>query len=1526
MPVRALGHIARRLLVLTAGVLAAGLVLFVALTRTRAGRDFVRAQLEAAFQAHLGGQLQIERLDGDLVRGLYATRVRLYAPDGRLLLDVDSVALRPSWRMLLSHTLAFRRVELFRPRLFLHYENGRWNFSQWRDTTGRSSDVRWGLTVAELYLHDGTVQTDRTGPPPEMVRRQQVFDFTRARLDSLTLQATLEYHPDRLLLDLLRFDAHLSRPSQHLHYLSGQLFYQEGRWHLPRLELALGNTLLALSGQFIPRTPFAESALQIELETGTIDFAELHRLLPGLPIRYPAEVTGRLHGTINGLVLERLELASTAGRLRLEGTLLGLPDSLDFDLLATGTGLQTAKLAQLWPTLPLPASLQTTAPLILRAQARGLMHLASGPTLRRLEGSVRLRGLPGTLEGPFRIVRKPSEDVPAYEAHLQLRNVQPARLRKGGSPSIPLNGLAEVHGRGVRQFDLHLRLDPLPFGGSANDSLLFTLQRNGSRFWAAFSLPQQDGSLTATAFYRSDPDSARFWIQAVARRFDLGPYLHPDTLQTRIDATLSLEGTGTGWSRLMATAHLRIDSSYTRRTDQSWQLAPASVRLTLIPTDSMQHRLRISGDLIEAELHGHLTPDRLVPLVRHWQYAFAAAIHRQIEKPFYRAPRPFEVPAPAARLPLSFLQGHLQVRRLEWLYPLAGLPSIRTDLRATLWARASTDTLQLALAWQADTLQVGALYQEDVHGRLQMATGPRVDRSLVALFEWQSARLRQLRRIRLVGHLLPEGAQLSLSSQPSDTTGETLRLTATLDLLDRFNRLTLQEFYWQVRDYRWQLTQPARIDLYADAAVLHSLLLRNRPAADTIAGEIELEGMLSAQVTDTTYVTLRSIALEELTRALGRARRLSGQLEGRLSLVSAFGTPQLAGFLHVNRLRYDRHSLGTLRLVSHYVPGSPQIALDARLDPDTTIGAANRLHLFGTVLLPSSDDAGQLDLRLETTHADAFFFTYIFPDLIANVQGYFAGRGRITGTFRRPIFNAAMQLHAGAFDIPQFNLHYRIEGPVSVDATGFMLENVRLEDPTGGQARVDGRIFFNEYRFFSFDLTARLEGLQIMNVPYSRALPFYGKIWGRGTFSLSGPLYGALLQTADAEVLPESEIYIPLAESGTEADEAFIIFADSTGRIPERPQRRANLLARRPPGERPFLDGLDLDLNLLAPQGTTVRLVIDPLLGDVINARGSGRLQIIRQEGVFQAFGQLDVTEGDYLFTAGEIFVRRFLIEGGTITWDGDPINARLDLQAAYRTRASRAGLPGALGQDTGLIPLIVQMRITGRVEAPQVSLRLAIDRAINEPLASYEGLEALLNQPERAAEYATSVLLTNSFLLTTERTDPGTLTSSGNQLAFNSLSQLIASQLNRYLSQVLPNVDLLLGVQGEGAQRLDVTYGVALRLLNERLIIRGQGVYRGESAAAGQQNLLGEFVVEVRLTPSVSVQVFYRREDDVLNDYTLTSVTGAGLSYQTAFPTWRRLLDRLFGWLIPDRSAPEPPPLTRAGNNSEQANVEQHR
>jgi hypothetical protein len=335
-----------------------------------------------------------------------------------------------------------------------------------------------------------------------------------------------------------------------------------------------------------------------------------------------------------------------------------------------------------------------------------------------------------------------------------------------------------------------------------------------------------------------------------------------------------------------------------------------------------------------------------------------------------------------------------------------------------------------------------------------------------------------------------------------------------------------------------------------------------------------------------------------------------------------------------------------------------------------------------------------------------------------------------------------------------------------------------------------------------------------------------------------------------------------------------------------------------------------------APRGSTVRLVFDPLVGDVVTAVGSGRVQIQRQEGELSVYGTLDVASGNYLFTAGEVFVRRFTIDEGSITWDGDPINAQLDLQASYRTRASTAGLnlPDTY-RRTGRIPLDINLAISGRVEAPRVDLNLALVRDERNVFVGSETLDAVLNQPDQATEYATSVLLTNTFLLTTtpDNGDTGAsaggrLATAGNQLAFNSVSQLVAAQLNRYLSEVLPNLDVNVGLQGENPQDLDLIYGAALRLLDDQLIIRGEGVYTGDATAdAEPRGTQGEVVVEFRLTPNVSVEAFYRRSGDDLTGRQLTNTTGAGLSYQTDFTTWNWLFDQLFGWLVPDRRSDAP-------------------
>ena len=533
--------------------------------------------------------------------------------------------------------------------------------------------------------------------------------------------------------------------------------------------------------------------------------------------------------------------------------------------------------------------------------------------------------------------------------------------------------------------------------------------------------------------------------------------------------------------------------------------------------------------------------------------------------------------------------------------------------------------------------------------------------------------------------------------------------------------------------------------------------------------------------------------------------------------------------------------MGDLHASSRYLPGLPDIALDVAIlpisldtpPPDAQSGfrlVENDIHLTGTFRLPktTTDDPGALDLQVDVKRADAFFFEYIVKELTA-VEGAFSGSGTVQGTFQYPLFEADMALTDGRFEVPAVNLSYQIEGPIRVDKAGFQLDQIILTDDTQGTAVLSGSILFNEYRFFSLDITGQLDEILVIDVPtFSRELPFYGTIWASGDATLNGTVDNAFIRSTNATTSASSELFIPITTVATFVDPGFIIFADSTEKIEDIPlqTRRDNILDDRPIGERTFLEGIEMDLNILAPQGSTVHLVIDPLLGDVINAVGSGRIQLQRREGDIFTFGSFEVDSGDYLFTAGEVFVRRFLINEGTITWTSDPLNPRVDIEATYRTRASRTGLPDDV--SSGLqssLPLIVELHITGELNAVLVDLNLALDRTRQEAISDTPLLEAYLNQPDQAAQHATSVLLTNSFLLSTEGTSNDVLAGS----AFNSVSALVSSQLNRYLSQVLSNADFTLGVQSdEAAADLDVSAGIAIRLLNERLVIRGQGVYRG--------------------------------------------------------------------------------------------------
>ena len=227
-----------------AGVLGAGVLLFFSLTRTEVGRDALRHQIERQFAQTFEGRLEIGALKGNLVQQLFADEVRLYDPDDRLVLHVDSLVVNPNWGDLLRQRFSVRSVTLIKPTFyFLYQADSTWNLGDvFRrrapiETEGRQP---WAFTSADLYLVDGAVHTQHEAAAPPVVEAGWLFNYAATNARDVQAQATIEWDAGFKLIDVLNFSASLNDVPFAIENAQGQLLIDPERIQVIQLVVEAG--------------------------------------------------------------------------------------------------------------------------------------------------------------------------------------------------------------------------------------------------------------------------------------------------------------------------------------------------------------------------------------------------------------------------------------------------------------------------------------------------------------------------------------------------------------------------------------------------------------------------------------------------------------------------------------------------------------------------------------------------------------------------------------------------------------------------------------------------------------------------------------------------------------------------------------------------------------------------------------------------------------------------------------------------------------------------------------------------------------------------------------------------------------------------------------------------------------------------------------------------------------------------------------------------------------------------------------
>ncbi|WP_373399812.1 translocation/assembly module TamB domain-containing protein [Algoriphagus halophilus] len=228
-------------------------------------------------------------------------------------------------------------------------------------------------------------------------------------------------------------------------------------------------------------------------------------------------------------------------------------------------------------------------------------------------------------------------------------------------------------------------------------------------------------------------------------------------------------------------------------------------------------------------------------------------------------------------------------------------------------------------------------------------------------------------------------------------------------------------------------------------------------------------------------------------------------------------------------------------------------------------------------------------------------------------------------------------------------------------------------------------------------------------------------------------LYGR--GTIDAEVTIEGDLNLPIVRANLNVKEntnLTMLIPESQLDLVERDgvvlfvnkENPDDILTSQTEQSTTAFLGYDIQASLKTDPKAKFTVIIDPKTGDNLLISGSANLRMdITPNGRITLSGDYEISDGHYEMSLYNLISKKFLINPGSrISWNGDPMDANMDIRAIYEVDASASALMSS--QLTGSsqstksqyqrrLPFLVYLNVDGELLRPEISF--ALDMPENE-------------------------------------------------------------------------------------------------------------------------------------------------------------------------------------------------------------------
>jgi hypothetical protein len=320
--------------------------------------------------------------------------------------------------------------------------------------------------------------------------------------------------------------------------------------------------------------------------------------------------------------------------------------------------------------------------------------------------------------------------------------------------------------------------------------------------------------------------------------------------------------------------------------------------------------------------------------------------------------------------------------------------------------------------------------------------------------------------------------------------------------------------------------------------------------------------------------------------------------------------------------------------------------------------------------------------------------------------------------------------------------------------------------------------------------------------------------------------------------------------------------------------------------------GVEMDFELDVTNNASIEIVIDQETGSYLSGRGAGNLFMeINTNGKFNMWGDFITFDGIYNFKNLGVIDKKFNVKpGGTIVWEGNPLEAQMDLEAVYSVPGGAN--PALLLDNPNFnksIPTEVLIRLQGNLLKPDDPV-FEIDFPNTSGTVASE-INYRLADPQRSQLQALSLLSQGIFINEVSVSMQG-ITNNLYQKASDIVSNLIGEENDK----LKVGIDYL---QGDKSALLDIAtedrLGFTLSTkISDRILLNGKiGVPVG---GVEQTLIVGNIQIDFILNDegSLRAKVFNKENEFRYIGDELGYTQGVGLSYDVDFNTFKDLIQKV--------------------------------